>query len=189
MPVSRRIGLFIHLIIVFSMTTLVAQSIPPPKYLTDEEQIHILLHRIEQGIKDQDILAITDCFARVYNIGDTTTARFLLWERLQGTFRGAERRRDDSLFQKLTPAGTHLTSTWDFEMEIDTLRILDDRHALAKVRIFLGAAAPDSKSAWEFGKKETETIILEKINNEWRIKRVHELIRLIEGFSFKQRQR
>ncbi|MFB0515332.1 MAG: hypothetical protein ACETWG_01860 [Candidatus Neomarinimicrobiota bacterium] len=61
------------------MTVLRAQSIPPPRYLTDEEQTRIILQRIERGIEDQDILAITDGFARVCNIGDiaTATARFL----------------------------------------------------------------------------------------------------------------
>ncbi len=50
-----------------------AQAIPPPRYLTDEEQIRILLHRLREGIRQQDLLLITDGFAPEIETDDSTS--------------------------------------------------------------------------------------------------------------------
>ncbi len=178
-PVKNRILMLVLLLPALAA----AQSIPPPRYLTDEEQIRIILQRIEQGIKDQDILAITDGFARVYNIDGTPTARFLLWEQLRDAFDRTEARREDSLFQALTPPQADLTSTWDFELEIDTVQVLGGGQALAHTWIYLGAAQPDSTSEWRFGRKQRENIRFQKIDGEWRV--VH-LTRLFENIISNQ---
>lgn len=169
--------------LIIGFTSLLAQSYPPPKPLTDEEQIRSILHKIEQGIKQQNILKITDGIARVYQHGDSTSTRFLLMRRLTAIFNQAQNRWDDSLFQVVTPPGADLTSTWDFEMEIDTIRVLNDQIAQAKTWIYFSASEPDSTTDWQFGKKHRENIIFRKINGEWRVKKVDKLLKILRRFG------
>jgi len=165
------------------MTNLAGQSFPPPKPLSDEAQIRIILNNLEQGIKEQNILKITDGIARVYQHGDSTSARFLLWGRLRTIFDHSQNRWDDSLFLALTPPGANLTGTWDFEMEVDTIRVLNDQIARAETWIYFSASEPDSASAWRFGIKHRENIMFRKIDGEWRVKKVGKLIRILNSFG------
>ena len=176
-------GLSIICFLMIGSTGLQAQSFPPPKPLTDEEQIRIILHNIEQGIKQQNRLKIVDTFARDFNHGDSTSSRHILWRRLRVAFEASQERWQDSLFQTLTPAGTGLTGTWDFELEIDTLRILNDHIAQVRTWIYFGASPPDSTSNWQFGKKHRENIMFRKIDGKWRIKRVDKLLRIVQHYG------
>lgn len=174
---------YMLILVIFFSYGLRAQSFPPPKPLTDEQQIRLILHKIEQGIKHQDILQISDGFARVYQSGDSTSARFLLWGKLRRIFEGSQQRWDDSLFQALTPMGGIATGTWDFEMEIDTLRILNDHTAQVKAWIYFGASLPDTGSEWKFGKKHRENIIFKRIDGQWRVKKVDKLLSIVQGYG------
>lgn len=160
-----------------------AQAFPPPKPLTDEEQIRIILQDIEQGIKEQNRLKIVDRFTRDFNHEDSTSSRHILWKRLRVVFETSQGRWQDSLFQTLTPPGAGLTGTWDFELEVDTLRILNDQTAQVKAWIYFGASPTDSSSNWPFGKKYRENIMFRKIDGEWRVKRVNKLLKLIQIFG------
>ena len=179
----RRTGLCTCLLwlLLVGPASLGAQAkIPPPRYLTDEEQIRILLHRLREGIKCQDLLLITDGFASEIETDDSTFVTLAqAQESLQAAFANAEARREDPRFKALTPPGANLTSTWDFGMEIDTVRFLDARTAVAETRIYFGAAEPDTTAGWQFGRKRRETIRFQKISGEWRVNRVNNLISLI----------
>ena len=160
-----------------------AQAFPPPKPLTDEEQIRIILQDIVQGIKQQNRLQIVNDFSGSFNHGDSTSSRHMLWKRLRLIFEASQARWQDSLFQTLTPPGAGLTGTWDFELEVDTLRILNDQTAQVKAWIYFGASPPDSSGSWPFGKKHRENIMFRKIDGEWRVKRVNKLLKLIQIFG------
>ncbi|NQT66369.1 MAG: hypothetical protein HQ569_02185 [Actinobacteria bacterium] len=160
-----------------------SRDFPLPKPLTDEEQIRVIINNIEQGIREQSVLKTTDGFARVFQIGDTTTARFLLWEKLRSIFENSQHRFDDSLFQLITPTGD-FTGTWDFEMEIDTIRILNPHIAIAKTWIYFGAAPADTTSNWHFGKKHRENFVFRKEENcEWRLKKVNKLMKILRKYG------
>ncbi len=176
-------GLSIICFLVIGSTGLEAQSFPPPKPLTDEEQIRIILHNIEQGIKQQNRLKIVDSFSQNFNHGDSTSSRHILWRRLRMVFENSQERWQDSLFQTITPMESGQTGTWDFELEIDTLRILNDHIAQVKAWIYFGASPPDSTSNWPFGKKHRENIMFRKIDGEWRVKKVEKLIRILSDFG------
>jgi hypothetical protein len=79
--------------------------------------------------------------------------------------------------------GTYLTGTWDFDLEIDTLRILNDHIAQVKAWIYFGASPPDSTSNWQFGKKHRENIMFRKVDGTWRIKRISKLLWALERFG------
>lgn len=155
------------------------RQIPPPRYLTDQEQIHILLHRLREGIKRQDLLLITDGFAAELEIGDSTVTLAAAREQLRAAFAGAEARREDPRFKALTPPGANLTSTWDFGLEIDSVRFIDTHTAVAETRIYFSASEPDPASDWPLGKKERETIRFQKVGGEWRVKRINNFISFI----------
>lgn len=161
-----------------------AQTIPPPRYLTDEEQIHILLHRLREGIKQQDLLLITDGFAAELEIGDSTTVTLTqVRDSLRAAFAGAEARREDPRFKALTPPGANLTSTWDFGLQIDSVRILDARTAVAETQVYFGAAEQDTTSDWQFGRKQRETIRFQKVGGEWRVQRIESILKLVQEIS------
>lgn len=171
----RRVGLCTCLLWLL-LTGLSAQTISPPRYLTDEEQIRILLHRLREGIKRQDLLLITDGFASEIEIGDSTVTLAAARDRLRTAFANAESRREDSRFKELTPPGADLTSTWDFGLQIDTVRFLDERTAVAETRIYFAAAEPDTSAGWQFGRKHRETIRFQKVGGEWRVRRINQLL-------------
>ncbi|UCH64016.1 MAG: hypothetical protein JSU77_06185 [Fidelibacterota bacterium] len=155
------------------------RQIPPPRYLTDEEAIRILLHNIREGIRRQDLLLIIDGFASEVEIGDSTTVTLAqVRDSLRTAFAGAEARREDPRFQALTPPGVELTSTWDFGLQIDSVRFLDDRTAVAETQVYFGAAEQDTTAGWQFGRKRRETIHFEKVSGEWRVKSIDELLRI-----------
>ena len=157
-----------------------SRSIPPPRYLTDEEAIRILLHRMTQGIKQQDLLLMTDGLATEVFINDSTTVTRGQYEAMLRTaFNRAEVRRKSARFQELTPPGANLTGTWDFTLEIDTVRILADGIAEAKGWAYFAAREPDPGSDWPLGVKQTVTIRFQKIGGEWRMKRVLNLTNLL----------
>ncbi|MBA7573081.1 hypothetical protein ES708_14876 [subsurface metagenome] len=165
------------------MCGLQAQSkIPPPRFLTDEEAIRILLHRLAQGIRDQDSFLITDGCASEIAIDDSTTISKAQFEvKLKDAFVQAEDRRENPRFKELSPPKAGLTSTWDFGMEIDTVRILDEQTAVAETNIYFGVSEPDPKSDWPLGKKHREVIRFRKIGGEWRVKSVDKLIVFFES--------
>ena len=156
------------------------RQIPPPRYLTDEEAIRILLYNIREGIRQQDLLLITDGFAAELEIGDSTVTLAAAREQLRAAFAGAEARREDPRFKELTPPGPNLTGTWDFGMQIDSVRILDDRTAVAQTRIYFGVAEPDPESEWPLGRRQREAIRFEKIRGEWRVKGVNTLYSVLK---------
>lgn len=156
------------------------RSIPPPRYLTDEEAIRVLLHRLSQGIRQQDLLLMTDGLASVVSIDDTTTAtKGQYGAMLRTAFDGAEARRETARFQRLTPPGANLTSTWDFGLEIDVVRILADGTAEAEAWVYFATAEPDPASDWPLGRKQKVTIRFQKIGGEWRMIRMHSILVLI----------
>ena len=170
------------LLIHFQLTY--SQNFPLPKPLAEEEQIRVILNNIEQGIKEQNILKITDGFSRVIQIGDTTTARFLLWEKLNDIFEHSQNRFNDSLFQFITPPDGEFTGTWDFEMEIDIIKVLNLNKALAKTWIYFGAAPADTTKDWHFGKKHRENLIFRKEDNgEWRMKKLNKLMKILRKYG------
>ncbi|MCH7573545.1 MAG: hypothetical protein IIA59_00295 [Candidatus Marinimicrobia bacterium] len=159
-----------------------SRSIPPPRYLTDEESLRILLHRMTQGIKQQDLFLMTDGLASVVFIDDSTTATRGQYETMLRTaFDGAESRRKSARFQELTPPGANLTGTWDFTLEIDTVRILADGTAEANAWIYFATAEPDPSSEWPLGVKRKVTVRFQKVGGEWRIFRMHALLAFISS--------
>ena len=183
----KRVIIIFTLLLTIPFSFLSSRDFPKPKPLTDEEQIRVILNNIEQGIKEQNILKVTDGFSRVFQIGDTTTARFLLWERLRNIFENSQQRFDDSLFQLITPPNGNFTGTWDFEMEIDTIKILNPHVAIAKTWIYFGAAPADTTSGWHFGKKHRENFIFKKDENgEWRLKKISGLLKILNTFRNKK---
>lgn len=175
--------IYLGILILLVAPTIYGQNFPQPRPLTDEEEIQLLLINIEQGIKEQNILKITDGFDRVYEIGDTITARYLLWDRLQSSFRNSQNRLKDSLFQLITPKKANISYTWDFELEIDTIRVLNDNSAKAVTKMFFSAYVPDSSSGEHYRKKQKEIIMFNKVDGEWRIKKVDKLMRFISKYG------
>jgi len=180
----KRVIIIFALLLAIPFSFLSSRDFPKPKPLTDEEQIIVILNNIEQGIKEQNILKITDGFARVFQIGDATTARFLLWEQLRNIFEHSHQRFNDSLFQLITPPNGDFTGTWDFEMKIDTIKILNPHIAIAKTWIFFGTATPDTSSDWHFGRKHRENFIFKKEEGgEWRLKKVNKLMKILRKYG------
>ncbi len=148
-----------------------AQSIPPSKPLTDEVQIRLVLHKIEQGIKEQNVLKVTDGFAKEVESNGKTINRKTLSDEFKNTFNSYQTRKDDPSFIKLKPPRISLTTTWDFEMDIDEIKFLNDNTALAKTWIYFAAAEPDTTNKkWKFGKKRRNNFMFRKVKEEWRIR-------------------
>lgn len=167
------------LVTALSVSFILAQSLPAPKPLSDEEQIRLLLIDLEQGIKCQNLLRLMRGFSESLEYGDSTVTRGDLKARFQSMFNMSNQRREDSLFQALTPVEGDLTGTWDFELEIDTLRFFNDHAAQVKAWVYFGASPPDTTSDWQFGKRHRENIMVSKIGEEWRMKKVDKLFEVL----------
>ncbi len=99
-----------------------AQSFPPAKPLTDEVQIRLVLQKIEQGIKEQNVMKVSDGFANEVESNAKLLNRKTLANQFKTTFNNFQSRGNDSLFIKRKPPRTSLTTTWDFEMDIDDIK-------------------------------------------------------------------
>jgi hypothetical protein len=171
--------LLVTLSLWFSEVT--AQSFPPPKPLTEEEQIRLVITDLEQSLRSRNMLRLLSCFADPLQYGengDSTADRHQLRGFFQQVFAQAENRWNDSLFQLLTPPGNNLSPTWDFHIDIDTVRILNAHTAQVKTRVYFAAAAPDSTGDWHFGRKHRENI-----DGEWRTKKVKKFLRVVHYFG------
>lgn len=173
--------LLLKLSIQFSIITgfshLIAQDFPPAKPLTDEMQIRLVLQKIEQGIREQNLVKITDGFANEVQSNGKTINRKALSNEFKNTFNNYQTRKDDPKFIKRKPPRVSLTTTWDFEMDIDAIKFINDSTALAKTWIYFAAAKPDTTDTkWQFGKKRGNNIMFRKVKEEWRVKKEENLL-------------
>lgn len=154
-----------------------AQELPQPRPLSDTEQIRMIVQQIEQGVKQQDILQITDHFARTFQHGNQPMARFSLWDTLQSRFLQAEGRWQDSVFQAVTPASANLTSTWDYSLEIDTIRFVGNDQAVVHAGVHWEGSGQESLNHPFSGHARPEVILLQKFNDEWRVKNINKIFK------------
>lgn len=170
-------------VLLLGTISLPAQELPPPRPLSDTAQIRLIIQQIEQGVKQQDVLQITDHFARTFQRGNSTMARHSLWDTLSAKFSQADRRQNDSTFQTITPRGLQgLTSTWDYGITIDTVRILNNENAIAKIRVTFLASKSDSLVRSEDSIRNRAQIIhFGKVENEWKINQVNSLFKIVEN--------
>ena len=178
--------LLLKLSIQFSIVTgfshLAAQDYPPAKPLTDEMQIRLNLQKIEQGIKEQNLIKITDGFANEVESNGKLLNRKALSEKFKTTFNSYKNRKDDPAFIKRKPPRASLTTTWDFEIDIDDIKFLNGSTALAKTWIYFVSAEPDTTNKkWKFGKKYRENIRFQKVYGEWRVKKIEKLSKVFEN--------
>ncbi|MBC8344687.1 MAG: hypothetical protein ISR82_08525 [Candidatus Marinimicrobia bacterium] len=167
--------LLLKLSIQFSIITgfshLAAQDFPPAKPLTDEMQICLVLQKIEQGIKEQNLIKITDGFANEVESNGKSLNRKALTDKFKTTFNSYKNRKDEPEFIKRKPPRASLTTTWDFEMDIDEIKFINDSTALAKTWIYFTSdplVKEDNKS--KKNKKRRNNILFQKVKGEWRVK-------------------
>jgi len=161
-------------VLLLGTISLTAQELPPPRPLSDTAQIRLIIQQIEQGVKQQDILQITDHFARTFQRGNRTMARHSLWDTLSAKFSQANRRQSDSTFQAMTPRGLQgLTSTWDYNINLDTLRFLNDKNAIVKITFTTLGAQSESADILGGGLGNgSHKVHFHKTGNEWRINKL-----------------
>lgn len=139
---------------------LFSQPFPPPREITDEEQIYLIINDLEQGIKTQDLGQIMNCFADPVLVADSTwmTGEQLETE-FQTIFNLTDERWSDSTFVELTPPGI-TSSTWDFEVEVDSV-YYTDVYAQIYLLVFYQTVVEEEET------DQNALIILQNIEEGW----------------------
>lgn len=164
------------------LSHLSAQDFPPSKPLTDEMQIRLVLQKIEQGIKEQNLIKITDGFANEVESNGKSLNRKALSDEFKNTLNSYQTRKDDPTFSKRKPPKASLTTTWDFEMDIDEIKFLNDSTTLAKTLIYFTSDSlvkEDNKS--KKNKKRRNNLMFRKEKGEWRVKNIEKFLDIFEN--------